>query len=129
MMKIQIRQWQHRKWKVDSTWEVELMDLVTAWVRQAMETKILPLCKWVYSDSFKRDFGRWGSRWMLTFESRSEASRITSILYSIHVYHKVRSIFFIERGKWARSQLIGHIIDIFLKVFISLSLDSLKMFE
>lgn len=49
-------------------------------------SKILPLYEWVYSDSFKRDSGRWGSRWMLTFESRSEASRITSILYSIHVY-------------------------------------------
>ena len=85
-------------------WEVKLMDLVTGWIRKVMEMtlKILLLHEGVYSDSLGRDFSRWGRRWMLTFESRSEASRITSILYSIHVYHKFRFKSFIEKGKWAR---------------------------
>ena len=66
------------------------------------DSKILLLHEGVYSDSLGRDFSRWGRRWMLTFESRSEASRITSILYSIHVYHKFRFKSFIKKGKWAR---------------------------
>ena len=88
------------------------------------DSKILLLHEGVYSDFLGRDFCRWGRRWMLTFESRSKASRITSILYSIHVYHKFRFISFTEKGKWARIWLTGHIIDIFLKMFIILNLKS-----
>ena len=68
------------------TWEVEWMDLVTGWVRKVMEMTlrfcscmkeyILILQEEILADEEEDE--------MLTFESRSEASGITSILYSIH---------------------------------------------